>query len=102
MSVATTQGMDAHNPAPDAHSADKNKTSTIIINATPHEVSDKEISYEQVVNLAYDNTPPAGENVVITVTYSRGEHGQEGSMLPEDKVKLKSKMVFDVSATNRS
>lgn len=78
------------------------KTITIVVNATPHEVPGKEISYEQVVGLAYNNNPPTGPYVVITVTFSRGEHGQEGTMLPGDKVKLKSKIVFDVSATDRS
>jgi Multiubiquitin len=78
------------------------KTTTIVINATSYEVEGKDITYEQVVNLFYNNAPPTGENVVITVTYSRGENGQEGSLLPGDAVKLKSKMVFDVSATDRS
>ena len=54
------------------------------------------------MNLFYNNAPPSGPNVVITVTYSRGEHGQEGDMLPGDTVKLKNKMVFDVTATDRS
>lgn len=75
---------------------------TIIINATPHEVMDKELSYEQIVDLAYNGTPPTGPNVVITVTYSRGENGKNGDMLPGDTVKVKSRMVFDVSATDRS
>lgn len=75
---------------------------TIIINATSYEVTDKELSYEQIVNFAYDGAPPAGENVVITVTYSRGENGKSGDMLPGDTVKVKSRMVFDVSATDRS
>jgi hypothetical protein len=80
----------------------KGKKTTIIVNATPHEVRGGSISFEQVVNLAYNNAPPSGPNVVITVTYSRGEHGHEGSMLPGDTVKLKEKMIFDVTATDRS
>lgn len=90
----------AHEPV--AAPAEDKKTTTIVINAMPHEVTGKEISYEQVVALAYNNAPPTGPYVVITVTFSRGEHGQEGTMLPGDHVKLKSRMVFDVSATDRS
>jgi hypothetical protein len=75
---------------------------TIIINARPYEVQAKEISFEEVVSLAYNNAPPSGQYVTITVTYSRGENGKEGSMLPGDSVKVKHKMVFDVSATDRS
>ena len=100
MSHDTKQGIIAHGGA-DARSDEKDKTTTVIINATPYEVRGKEISYEQIINLSYNNAPPTGENVLITVTYSRGEHGQEGTMLPDDRVKLKSKMVFDVSATDR-
>lgn len=77
-------------------------TTSVIINARSYEVAAKELSFEEVVNLAYNNNPPSGESVIITVTYSRGEHGQEGSMLPGDRVKVKNKMVFDVSATDRS
>lgn len=78
------------------------KMTIVIINAAPHSVMEKELTYEQVVNLAYNNTPPTGPNVVITVTYSRGENGKSGTMLPGDKVKIKERMVFDVTATDRS
>lgn len=77
-------------------------TATIIVNARPYEVEAKELSYEEVVNLAYNNNPPSGANVIITVTYSRGENGKGGSMVSGDRVKVKNKMVFDVSATDRS
>jgi hypothetical protein len=80
----------------------RRNTTTIIINATPFEVENKELSYEEIVSLFYNNAPPTGEYVVITVTYSRGENGKSGTMLPGDTVKVKSKMVFDVSATDRS
>jgi hypothetical protein len=80
----------------------KGHTTTVVINAREYEVETKELSFEEVVNLAYNNNPPRGENVIITVTYSRGEHGNEGSLLPGDSIKVKNKMVFDVSATDRS
>lgn len=76
---------------------------TIVIDATPHQWDDKTISYEQVVNLAYDGSPPTGENVDITVAYHRG-HGNkpEGDLEPGQSIKVKDKMVFDVTATDRS
>jgi hypothetical protein len=79
-----------------------NEVTTVIINASPYEVAGKELTYEQVVNLAYNNAPPTGPNVVITVTYSRGENGKSGTMLPGVSVKIKTRMVFDVTATDRS
>lgn len=98
------QGVQMSNEAKDAGgSKDKAKhATTIIVNTRPYEVTTKEISFEEVVALAYNNSPPTGENVIITVTYSRGENGKEGSMLPGDKVKVNTKMVFDVSHTDRS
>jgi len=86
----------------DPQKAHQSKGVDIIINARSYEVEAKELSFEDVVNLAYNNAPPSGPNVIITVTYSRGENGKEGSLLPGDRVKVKNKMVFDVSATDRS
>ena len=81
----------------------EHKTTTIIIDGTPHEWNEKEISYEQVVNLAYDGNPPTGEFVEITVGHHRG-HGQkpEGDLEPGETVNVKDGMIFDVTATDRS
>ena len=88
------------------HSPDKahdKKAATIIIDGTPHEWPEKEISYEQVVDLAYDGNPPTGELVDITVGYHRGQGDKpEGDLEPGQSVKVKDGMVFDVTATDRS
>lgn len=79
------------------------KEVTIIIDGTPHQWTEKEISYEQVVDLAFDGNPPTGELVEITVGYHRG-HGEkpEGDLEPGGSVKVKDGMIFDVTATDRS
>ena len=74
----------------------------IIVNGRRKEVTAKELSFEEIVNLAYDNNPPTGPNVVITVTYSKGEDGKQGTLLPGKTVKTKDGMVFNVTATNKS
>jgi len=79
-----------------------NKEFTIIVNGRKKEVTEKELSFEDIVNLAFDNKPPTGPNVVITVTYSKGEDGKHGTLLPGDKVKIKNHMVFNVTATDKS
>lgn len=81
---------------------DKPAKDTVIINATPHDWDEKQITFEDLVRLAFDGQPPAGPDVVITVTYSKGEHGKSGSLLPGGSVKVKNRMVFDVIATDRS
>lgn len=75
---------------------------TIIVNATPKAWKEKTISFEQVVVLAFgvmNNRPETG----YTVTYSRGvEPNPEGTMVKGSIVKVKNKMIFDVTATDKS
>jgi hypothetical protein len=79
------------------------KKTTIIVDGTKHDWDEKEISYEQVVNLAFDNNPPTGEFIEITVGYRRGHNdNQEGDLHPGGSVKVKDGMIFDVTATDRS
>jgi hypothetical protein len=84
--------------------AEKNKPKlvTIIVNGRQKEVPKEELSFNEVVALAYDPVP-TGENVDITLTYRRG-HGNkpEGQLKPGDSVKVKDGMIFDVTATDRS
>lgn len=75
---------------------------TIIVNARPHVWKEANISFEQLVVLAfgsYDNNPNKG----YTVTYSRGsEPRPEGTMVKGSIVHVKNKMIFDVTATDKS
>ncbi|WP_281638154.1 multiubiquitin domain-containing protein [Flavobacterium marginilacus] len=75
---------------------------TIIVNARPHIWKEVNISFEQLVVLAfgaYDNNPNKG----YTVTYSRGwEPKPEGTMVKASSVLVKNKMIFDVTATDKS
>jgi len=81
---------------------DKDKTFTIIVNGRSRTVTTRELTFDEVVKLAFDN-PPSGPNVVITVTYHKA-HGDkpEGSLLPGGTVKVKDGMTFDVTATDKS
>lgn len=75
----------------------------IIINGQKISVDKAELTFEEVVALAYDGNPPAGENWFFTVTYRRG-HGQkpEGSLVAGESVKVKEGMIFNVRATDKS
>jgi hypothetical protein len=86
----------------DPESAEK-KPVTIIVNGEAKEVPKKEeITFDEVVNLAYDNHPPTGENVVFTVTYSGGHGKHKGSLLEGQSVEVKAGMIFNVTATDKS
>jgi len=73
----------------------------IIVNGREKTVAKEEISFSEVVALAFDT--PQNETVIFTVTYRRG-HGNkpEGSMVSGESVRVKEGMIFNVSATNKS
>lgn len=80
----------------------KNRTQAVIVNAQPKTVEDKDISFEEVVALAFDPVP-SGENIVITVSFSKGTDAKkEGTLQAGQTVKVKDGMVFDVTATDKS
>lgn len=76
---------------------------TIVVNAQEKTITSKEVTFEQVVVLAYDGSPPQGDNWVFTVTYRRGSDGSpQGSLVAGATVKVKKGMVFNVTATDKS
>ncbi len=82
--------------------AKNSKTITIFVNTRPHTVEKKEeISFEEVVALAYPTTPPGG-NIAFSVMYERGHGNVDGTLVPGQTVKVKDGMRFDVTATDRS
>lgn len=74
----------------------------IFVNSREKVWKHPEISFEQVVELAfgtYDNNPNKG----YTVTYSRGyEPKPEGTMVKGSIIRIKNKMIFDATATDKS
>ncbi len=79
------------------------KTVTIIVNTREKTVDkNEEISFEEIVSLAYDGNPPTGPYLEFTVMYRRGEGNKDGSLVAGQTVKVKEGMVFSVSATDRS
>lgn len=78
------------------------KAMTVIVNAVEKEVTTKELSFDQVVALAFDPVP-SGPNWVFTITYRRGEGNKpEGTLAPGETVKVKDGMIFNVTATDKS
>lgn len=78
------------------------KTITIIINGRTHETDKRELSFSELVAMAFEN-PPTGQNIVFTITYRRGMGNKpDGSMVEGETVKLKNGMIFNVTATDKS
>jgi hypothetical protein len=73
----------------------------IIVNGRPRVVHERELSFDQVVLLAFPN-PHHEPGWIYTVTYSHGVGGQEGQLLPGQTVKIANGMIFNVTETNKS
>lgn len=78
------------------------KDFTIIVNGRQKIVTNKELSFGEVVRLAFPN-PPSGPNIMFTITYRNGPRkNPEGTLLEGGTVKIKDGMIFDVTQTNKS
>ena len=72
----------------------------IIVNGQPRTVTKRRITFSEVVELAGHQS---GVNIVHTVTYRRGPRANpEGTMVRGDSVKVKDRMVFNVTSTDKS
>lgn len=81
---------------------DHNKDFTIIVNGRQKIVTEKELSFAEIVALAFDN-PPTGSNIVFTITYRKGTGNKpEGTLVEGETVKIKEGMIFNVTATDKS
>lgn len=72
----------------------------IFINSREKIWDKKEISYHDVVTLAFGSEDP---NKVYDITFSRGpESNHEGTLVKGDSVKVKNGMLFNATPTNKS
>lgn len=81
---------------------DPDKAFDIIINGTPFDVPNDEVSFDEVVDLAY---PDGGRGPLITYTvnyYNGGGRPPEGKLIEGEKAKVKDGTVFNVTRTDRS
>ena len=78
------------------------KSTIIIVNGRPKEVTAKELSFMEVVRLAFDDAV-FNETTIYTVTFKRG-HGNkpEGTLVEGESVKVKEGMIFNVARTDKS
>ena len=81
---------------------DTDKGFNIIVNGTPHVVPNDEVSFDQVVDIAYPN---GGRGSLITYTvdfYKGAGRPPESKLTQGQKAKVKDGTVFNVTRTDRS
>ena len=81
---------------------DADKAFNIIIDGTPYRVPSDEVSFDEVVDLAY---PDGGRGPLIKYTvnfYNGAGRPPEGKLTEGQKAKVKEGTVFNVTRTDRS
>ena len=82
--------------------SDKDKDVTILVNTRSIAYDEKEITFRQVVNLAFPEAQFIPQ-IIYTVSYSKGiDKKPKGSLVDNDSVHVKNGMVFDVDRTDNS
>ena len=80
----------------------KQSSVKIIINGKTKTVDSNELSFDELVELAFPNQP-ANPNTAHTITYKRGcDCSPEGSLVKSESVCIKDGGVFNVTATDKS
>lgn len=75
---------------------------TIIVNGQQKVVTTETVTFDEIVKLAFP-TPPAGSNILYTISYEDGPHANpQGSLMEGGTVKVKNGMIFNVTATDKS
>lgn len=75
---------------------------TIFVNTREFEWSEKQITYEEVYEMAFPGEP-LNDGDVARIEFSRGPNGGgAGTLRPGEKVNVKTNMIFDVYVTVRS
>jgi len=78
------------------------KKVTIVVNATPHQVEKEEMTYNEIVTLAFPDFPQHPERN-YSVTYENGRGNKPSGILsPGGSVKVKEGMTFNVKHTGQS
>ena len=74
----------------------------IVVNSREKVVTSQEVSFSQVVALAF-NPVPSGPDIIFTILYELGPRVNHEGTMPEDGVlKVKNGMTFYVTRTDKS
>ncbi len=78
------------------------KPRTIIVNGQQKVVTADELSFDQIIDLAFDPSQ-RGPQIEFTVDFRKGEDKKpKGSLVQGQTVKIKDGMIFNVTRTDKS
>lgn len=82
--------------------AQDNKFVTIVVNGRPKEVTTEEITFDELVDLAFDD-PARGPQIVFTITFrNAGGRIEEGELDEGQRIKVKDGTIVNVTRTDQS
>lgn len=91
-----------HSGDPTGKGRGREKEFTIVVNGREKTVTDRTLSFDQLVHLAFED-PPTGEFICFTITYRRGHGDKPEGILKEGKsLKVKDGMIVNVIVTDKS
>lgn len=79
----------------------KEKEYIIVVNAREKTITKKELSFDEIVHLAFED-PKFGPQYIYTITYQKGVGKHQGELLPDQNIKIKDGMIFNVQFTDKS
>ena len=75
---------------------------TIIVNGRPKKVRKKKVSFDELVDLAFDD-PARGPQIVFTITFRKARGRiEEGELDEGQRIKVKEGTVVNVTRTDQS
>lgn len=78
------------------------KVSTIIVNGRARQITVDELSFDELVDLAFDD-PARGPQIVFTITFRKaGGRIEEGELDEGQRLKLRDGTVVNVTRTDQS
>ncbi len=86
-------------PEHDETKDQEKKTYRIAINGTEVEVNHDDLTYEEIVSLAFPVQPP---NTIYSVSFEKARKPKEGDLVAGQSVEIEQNTEIDVDDTGRS
>lgn len=79
------------------------KGTVIIVNGQEKIAPNEEISFEEIVDLAYEKSE-RGEQIAFTISFEalEGRDGPEGELAPGESLKISEQVIIHVQPTDQS